>query len=109
MTKRGKGVIIAVIGAAGERADPNYVAGCMGNAALNMMVQCLGGESGRHGVGGGAVKPRPIITDRLMQGVVWRARKRVGGKKRRAGNLQTDLPMERGRTGGEMGRGVALL
>ena len=109
MTKRGKGVIIAVIGAAGERADPNYVAGCMGNAALNMMVQCLGGESVRHGVRVVAVNPGPIMTDRFMQGMLWRAEKRFGDKNRWPEILQADLPMKRAGTVEEVASAVAFL
>src|SRR2546423_7842871 len=109
MTKRGKGVIIAVIGAAGERADPNYVAGCMGNAALNMMVQCLGGENVRHGVRVVAGNPRPIMTDRFMQGMLWRAQKRFGDKNRWPGILPAHLPMKGAGTGEEEARAGPFL
>jgi NAD(P)-dependent dehydrogenase (short-subunit alcohol dehydrogenase family) len=109
MSKRGKGVIVCVIGAAGERADPNYVAGCMGNAALNMMVQCLGGESVRHGVRVVAVNPGPIMTDRFMQGMLWRAEKRFGDKNRWPEILEADLPMKRAGTVEEVASAVAFL
>jgi NAD(P)-dependent dehydrogenase (short-subunit alcohol dehydrogenase family) len=109
MTKRGKGVIITVIGAAGERPDPNYVAGCMGNAALNMLVQCLGGESVRHGVRVVAVNPGPIMTDRFMQGMLWRAEKRFGDKNRWPEILSADLPMKRAGTVEEVAIAVAFL
>jgi NAD(P)-dependent dehydrogenase (short-subunit alcohol dehydrogenase family) len=109
MTKRGKGVIVCVIGAAGERADPNYVAGCMGNAALNMLVQCLGGESVRHGVRVVGVNPGPIMTDRFMQGMLWRAEKRFGDKDRWREILSADLPMKRAGTVEEVAGAVAFL
>jgi hypothetical protein len=109
MTKRGKGVIVCVIGAAGERADPNYVAGCMGNAALNMLVQCLGGESVRHGVRVVGVNPGPIMTDRFMQGMHWRAERRFGDKNRWPEILSADLPMKRAGTVEEVASAVAFL
>jgi len=109
MTKRGKGVIVCVIGAAGERADPNYVAGCMGNAALNMLVQCLGGESVRHGVRVVAVNPGPIMTDRFMHGMLWRAEKRFGDKARWPEILSADLPIKRAGTVEEVASAVAFL
>jgi NAD(P)-dependent dehydrogenase (short-subunit alcohol dehydrogenase family) len=109
MQKRGKGVIVNVIGAAGERADPNYVAGCMGNAALNMMVQCIGAESVRHGVRVVAVNPGPIMTDRFMQGMLWRAEKRFGDKERWPEILATDMPIKRAGTPEEVAKVVAFL
>jgi NAD(P)-dependent dehydrogenase (short-subunit alcohol dehydrogenase family) len=109
MSKRGKGVIACVIGSAGERADPNYVAGCMGNAALNMMVQCLGGESVQHGVRVVAVNPGPIMTDRFMEGMLWRAEKRFGDKNRWPEILTNDLPMKRAGTVEEVASAVAFL
>jgi NAD(P)-dependent dehydrogenase (short-subunit alcohol dehydrogenase family) len=109
MTRRGKGVIMCVIGAAGERADPNYVAGCMSNAALNMMVQCLGGESVQHGVRVVAVNPGPIMTDRFMEGMLWRAEKRFGDKNRWPEILTNDLPMKRAGTVEEVASAVAFL
>src|SRR3989454_5704635 len=109
MTKRGKGVIVCVLGAAGERPDPNYVAGCMGNAALNMLVQCLGGESVRHGVRVVGVNPGPIMTDRFMQGMLWRAEKRFGDQNRWPEILSADLPMKRAGTVEEVASAVAFL
>ena len=50
MYERGSGVIVNVIGAAAERLDPNYIAGCTGNAALNAFSTCLGQESISRGV-----------------------------------------------------------
>ena len=44
MTARKSGVIINIIGMAGERPEPKYIATCCGNAALMMFTQCIGGE-----------------------------------------------------------------
>src|SRR5205823_1245718 len=48
MVARKSGVIVNVIGVAGEIPNPNYIAGCMGNAALMSFTDCLGAESVAH-------------------------------------------------------------
>ena len=60
MTERKSGVIINIVGMAGERPEPKYIATCCGNAALIMFTQCLGGESMRDGVRIVAINPGPI-------------------------------------------------
>ena len=109
MCARGSGTIVNVIGSAGERADPNYVAGCVGNAALNMFVQCIGGETVRYGVRVAAVNPGPIMTDRFMQGMLWRAGKRFGDSGRWPEILTTDLPIKRAGTPEEVANTVVFL
>ena len=108
MCARGKGVIVYVIGAAGERADPNYIAGCMGNASLIMFTQCLGADSMRHGVRVVAVNPGPIMTDRFMDGLLWRAEKRFKDPKRWPELLQ-EIPAGRAGTPEEVAHTVAFL
>ncbi len=109
MCERRSGTIVNVIGAAGERADPNYVAGCVGNAALNMFVQCIGGETVRHGVRVCAVNPGPIMSERFMQGMLWRAEKRFGDKNRWPEILEKDLPIKRAGTVDEVANTVVFL
>ena len=108
MTRRKRGVIISVIGAAADVPDPNYVAGCMGNIALNMLTRCIGGESVRHGVRVVAVNPGPIMSDRFMQGLHWRAEKRWGDRSRWREVLE-DLPMKRAGTVEEVASAVCFL
>jgi short-subunit dehydrogenase len=50
MQARGAGVIINVIGVAGERHRSNYIAGTSGNAALMAFTRALGAESVDHGI-----------------------------------------------------------
>ncbi len=108
MTRRQRGVIISVIGAAADVPDPNYVAGCMGNLALNMLTRCIGGQSVRHGVRVVAVNPGPIMSERFMQGLYWRAEKRWGDRTRWREVLE-DLPMKRAGTVEEVASAVAFL
>jgi len=65
MKARGKGVIINVIGAGGERPTLNYIAGGAGNAALMAFTRALGARSLRDGIRVVAVNPGLIKTERL--------------------------------------------
>jgi len=82
MTARRSGVIINIIGMAGERPEPNYIATSCGNAALIMFTQCLGGESMRDGVRIVGVNPGPIMSDRHRRGAERVAERELGSKKR---------------------------
>ena len=66
MSKRGRGVIINIIGAAGERAPPGYIAGAGGNAALMAITRGLGATSSRHGVRVVGINPGLTETERLV-------------------------------------------
>jgi NAD(P)-dependent dehydrogenase (short-subunit alcohol dehydrogenase family) len=66
MRTRRRGVIVNVIGLAGERVDFNYVAGSMGNASLMAMTRALGGTSPDFGVRVVGVNPGPVDTDRIV-------------------------------------------
>ena len=72
MCERRSGVIVNVIGVAGERAVPGYIAGSMANASLMAMTRALGSESPKFGVRVVGVNPGAIETDRQV--VRWRAR-----------------------------------
>jgi NAD(P)-dependent dehydrogenase (short-subunit alcohol dehydrogenase family) len=67
MKRRGRGVIVNDIGAAGERFDFNYVTGSAGNAALMAFTRALGGrsllEDNIRVVG---INPGPVETDRMV-------------------------------------------
>ena len=45
MKARGRGTIVNIVGAAGERVDAGYIAGSSGNAALIAFTRALGGSS----------------------------------------------------------------
>lgn len=66
MRERRDGVIVNVIGMAGERPDFDYIAGCTANSALIMFTKALGGDSPLHGVRVVACNPGPVATDRLL-------------------------------------------
>jgi NAD(P)-dependent dehydrogenase (short-subunit alcohol dehydrogenase family) len=63
----------------------------------------------RYGVRLVAVNPGPIMTDRFMQGMHWRAEQRFGDKERWPEILASDLPIKRAGTVEEVASTVAFL
>ena len=82
MSARKRGVIVNVIGVAGERLRQDYIAGSTGNAALMAFTRNLGGESVDYGVRVIGVNPGQIETDRLRQRLEKRAQNELGDKNR---------------------------
>ena len=72
MCERRRGVIVNVIGIAGERPLATYIAGSMGNASLMALSRALGAQSPEFGVRVIGINPGAIETDRQV--VRWRAR-----------------------------------
>ncbi len=82
MCERKRGVIINIIGGAGERPTNGYLAGSMANAGLMAFSRALGAESPNHGVRVLGLNPSATATDR---GVMrWRnqAKEQLGDAER---------------------------
>jgi NAD(P)-dependent dehydrogenase (short-subunit alcohol dehydrogenase family) len=82
MKARRSGVIINIIGTAGERPIPAYVAGSMGNASLMSFTLALGAVSPEHGVRVLGVNPGPVLTDRVVKISRKRAQAMLGDEER---------------------------
>jgi NAD(P)-dependent dehydrogenase (short-subunit alcohol dehydrogenase family) len=65
MKERGRGVIVNIIGAGGEKLDFGYIAGAAGNAGLMAFTRAIGGTSPAFGVRVIGVNPGPVMTDRI--------------------------------------------
>ena len=65
MKARRSGVIVNIIGSAGEKLDAAYIAGSTANAGLMAFTRALGGASHADGVRVLGINPGPISTDRL--------------------------------------------
>lgn len=92
MRSRGKGVIVNIIGAAGERPRHDYIVGGAGNAALMALTKAMGARSLRDGIRVIAVNPGLIKTERLeklLQGI---AQSRVHDPGRWAEFMPDDPP-----------------
>lgn len=108
MCRRRRGVIVNIIGVAGERPVANYIAGSMGNAALMAMTRALGAESPEYGVRVVGINPGGTETDRQI--VRWRARaaKELGDAERWR-ELTTGFPFGRLATVDEVAHTAAFL
>jgi NAD(P)-dependent dehydrogenase (short-subunit alcohol dehydrogenase family) len=108
MRERKSGVIVNIIGAAGERPVASYIAGSMGNAALMAFTRALGAESPQFGVRVVGVNPGGTATDRAVK----RLRERAGKELRNADRWQelvSKSPFGRMATIEELGALTAFL
>ena len=64
LMQRGGGVIVNVIGAAGEKFPPGYIAGAAGNAALMAFTRALGHASQKDGIRVVGINPGATATER---------------------------------------------
>ena len=108
MCERRSGVIVNVIGIAGERPVANYIAGSMGNASLVALTRALGAESPDFGVRVVGVHPGGTETDRQV--VRWRARaEKELGNAERWRELTTGFPFGRLGTVDEVANMIVFL
>jgi NAD(P)-dependent dehydrogenase (short-subunit alcohol dehydrogenase family) len=108
MKSRGRGVIINVLGMAGERMDRGYIAGSTGNAGLMAFTKALGGSAGDDGLRVVGINPGAIATDRLVTLMKNRAEVRFGDASRWE-ELMQPLPMGRAGKPEEIAAMVAFL
>jgi NAD(P)-dependent dehydrogenase (short-subunit alcohol dehydrogenase family) len=82
MRERKRGVVVNVIGTAGERPAPVYIAGTAGNAALMAFSRALGGESVDYGVRVLGVNPGATETERARKRIEKLAETKFGDASR---------------------------
>jgi hypothetical protein len=82
MRERKKGVIVNILGAAGENPDFDYIAGSSGNASLMAFTRAMGGASPRDGLRVVGINPGPVMTERLVTLMRTRAETRFGDAER---------------------------
>lgn len=108
MCEKKRGVIVNVVGIAGERPTAGYIAGSMSNSALMAMSRALGADSPDHGVRVIALNPGAIETDRQV--VRWKARAaKELGEESRWRELTTGFPFGRLGTVAEVADTIAFL
>ena len=98
MCERGSGVVVNIIGAAGENHRANYIAGTTGNASLIAFTRALGGESPDHGVRVVGINPGRILTERQIDHIQDRAQKELGDRarwKESLAKMSETLPFKR--------------
>ncbi len=90
MKARRAGVIINVIGSAGEKFPTNYIAGAAGNASLMAFTRALGKGAPADGLRVVAINPGPVETDRLVMLRKAEAQAEVGRRGALAGTERFD-------------------
>jgi NAD(P)-dependent dehydrogenase (short-subunit alcohol dehydrogenase family) len=66
MAERKNGVIINIIGSAGENVQSSYITGSSGNASLMAFTRAMGGTAPRDGLRVAGINPGPVETDRML-------------------------------------------
>jgi NAD(P)-dependent dehydrogenase (short-subunit alcohol dehydrogenase family) len=82
MRERKHGVIVNVLGAAGENPDFDYIAGSSGNASLMAFTRAMGGAAPRDNLRVIGINPGPVLTERLITLTKHRAQIRFGDENR---------------------------
>jgi 3-oxoacyl-[acyl-carrier protein] reductase len=108
MKSRGRGVIINVLGMAGEKMDATYIAGSTGNAGLMAFTKALGGAAAVDKLRVVGINPGAIATDRLVTMMKKRSQDQLGDAARWE-ELMRPLPFGRAGTPEEIGHMVAFL
>lgn len=106
--KKRKGVIVNIIGSAGERLDPGYIAGSTGNAALMAFTKSLAKGAVKNGMRVVGINPGPVATDRLQTMMRGRAKAQFGDESRWQEFLST-MSFGRAATPEEIASAVAFL
>ena len=89
---KGRGVIVNVIGAAGEKPNYGYIAGTAGNASLMAFSRGLGGVSVRDGIRVVGLNPGAIRTERMITLARIRAKDKFGDEERWQEMIQSNPP-----------------
>jgi NAD(P)-dependent dehydrogenase (short-subunit alcohol dehydrogenase family) len=94
MYARKAGVVVNVIGLAGESFNYDYVAGTMGNAGIMAFTRAVGSKSVDHGVRVVGINPPATRTDRMLTRLRNVAEQKFGDPERWA-ELTTHMPFGR--------------
>jgi NAD(P)-dependent dehydrogenase (short-subunit alcohol dehydrogenase family) len=108
MKKKKRGVIVNIIGSAGEKMNAAYVAGSTANAGLMAFTRALGGASHADGIRVVGINPGPVATDRLISLYRQMAQTRLGDAARYE-ELFKDMSFGRPGTPEEIASAVAFL
>ena len=108
LLRRRGGVVVNVIGTAGEQFPPQYVAGSAGNAALMALTRSLGKAAPAHGMRVVGINPGPVATGRMETLLRARAGREMGDPSRWQ-ELTRTMPFGRAATPEEIASAIAFL
>jgi hypothetical protein len=103
-----RGVIVNILGNAGERLNSAYIAGSTANAGLMAFTRTLGGVSHADGIRVLGINPGPVATDRLISLHKQMAQTRLGDASRYK-ELFKEMSFGRPATPEEIASAVAFL
>lgn len=103
-----RGVVVNIIGVAGEIFRPDYIAGTMGNAALMAFTRALGKSAVRDGMRVVGINPGPVSTPRNEMMLRTKAKSERGDEDLWM-ELSAALPYGRSATPEEIASAVAFL
>jgi NAD(P)-dependent dehydrogenase (short-subunit alcohol dehydrogenase family) len=106
--KARSGIVVNVIGAAGESFDPNYITGSTGNAALMAFTRALGKAAPADGMRVVGINPGPVATERMEMLLRARAERELGDPARWT-ELTAPMPFGRAASPEEIAAAVAFL
>jgi hypothetical protein len=108
MKARRSGVIVNIVGSAGEKFPTAYIAGAAGNASLMAFSRALGKGAPADGLRVVAINPGPVETERHVMLQRATAEKTLGDPERWR-ELTKGMPFGRPATPAEIGNAVAFL
>jgi NAD(P)-dependent dehydrogenase (short-subunit alcohol dehydrogenase family) len=108
MKTRGRGVIVNVIGNAGNQAPAGYVAGVSADAMLEVLTRTLGGDSLDHGVRVVGISPGDLLNERGIMFLQRQAEEELGDTERWSERL-AELPGGRAGTSEEIADAIVFL
>lgn len=108
MKARKRGVIVNIIGSAGEKLNAAYIAGSTANAGLMAFTRAMGGASPADGIRVVGINPGPVATDRLLTLYKQMAQSKLGDASRYQ-ELFMDMSFGRPATADEIAWAAAFL
>jgi NAD(P)-dependent dehydrogenase (short-subunit alcohol dehydrogenase family) len=95
MAKRGRGVVVNIIGMGGKVATPIHLPGGAANSALMLATVGLANVYGPKGVRINAINPGSTMTDRVREALKLEAKKRGQSEDEVLAQLQAKVPLKR--------------
>ena len=95
MARRGRGVVINIIGMGGKVATPIHLPGGAANSALMLATVGLANVYGPKGIRINAINPGSTMTDRVREALKLEAKKRGSSEDEVLAQLQAKVPLKR--------------
>ena len=95
MLKRGRGVIVNIIGMGGKVATPIHLPGGAANSALMLATVGLANVYGPKGVRINAINPGSTMTERVREALKLESKKRSQSEEEVLAQLQAKVPLKR--------------